>query len=48
VPSDSDQLSDLDMGVLATAAAVVTVGVLYVIDPAGISAALLAMIGIVS
>ena len=48
VPSDSDQLSDHDMGVLATAAGVVTVGILYAIDPAGTSAALLAMMGIVS
>lgn len=48
VPSDSDQLSDRDMGVLATAASVATIIVLYGIDPAGTSAALLGMIGIVS
>jgi hypothetical protein len=47
-PGNSDMLTDRDMGVLATAAGVITIGVLYAIDPAGTSAALLAMIGIVS
>jgi hypothetical protein len=48
VPSDSDQLTDRDMGVLATIAGVVTIGVLYAINPAGTSEAILAMIGILS
>lgn len=47
-PSDSDQLSDRDMGILATAAAAVTASVLFVIDPAGTSEAFFAMLGIVS
>jgi len=48
VPSDSDQLSDRDMGILATAAAVATAIVLFAIDPAGTTAAFAGMMGIVS
>jgi hypothetical protein len=48
VPSDSDQLSDRDMGILATLGAVVATVVLFLVDPAGTAEAFLATIGIVS
>ena len=46
VPSDPDRLTASDLGKIATAAAVVGSVIMFALDPAGASAALLATLGI--